>query len=160
MILYYLVTVVGSIFILAGAAVLVGYLYYAVYLQAPLQGPSDDLALTLYLVGHALILSRSFLITDIAHRINKRGDPAQGRVLSAKLLGSPDQALDRYWYELLIGVLPDGKSSSEFNTSVTQLFGANALPRLKPGETLAIKYSHKYKQALVVEDGAFVSLRR
>ena len=160
MILYYLVTVAGAIFMLAGATVLGGYLYYAVYLQAPTQAPSDDLALKLYLVGHALILSRRFLITDVAHRINKRGNPAQAKVLSAKLLGSPDEARDRYWYELMIDVLPDEKGSSKFSTSVTQLFGANALPNLKPGETLPIKYSRKYKQALVVGDGAFKSIRR
>lgn len=160
MILYYLVTVVGAFFMVAGATVLGGYLYYAVYLQAPGQGPSDDLAWKLYLVGHALILSRSFLITDVAHRINERGNPAQATVLSAKLLGSPDVARDRYWYELMIDVLPDGKGSSMFSTSVIQLFGADALPNLKPGGTLPIKYLPKYNQALVVGDGAFISIRR
>lgn len=160
MFLYFLASTIGVLFMLAGVAVVGAYLYFSVYKRMPAAAPSLELAFTLYLVGHALFLFRNYLITDIAHQIKMRGDSGMARILSAKELGSPDEAPDRYWYELHVEVNADDGKPEKFTTSITQLFAEQARTNLHEGATLPVKYSRKHDQAIVVGDNAFVSIRK
>lgn len=160
MILYYLATIASVLFMLAGAAVVGGYLYYFVYLRQLANAPDLSLAFTLYLVGHVLFLFRYYLITDLAHQIKETGSTGKARVLSAKRMGRPLEARNRYWYALSLDIDPDNANEQGFSTELIQLFGPRAWSKLEPGEILSVKYSRKNNLALIVEDDALVSIRR
>jgi hypothetical protein len=160
MILYRLATLIGVGFMLAGGAVLVDYLYRAVVLNLP--GPASALApvFTLYLIGHVLIVVRSHVINDLAHRIRARGETGDARILAAQRIGTPQEARDRHWVALTLHVQPLGGDDAAFDTTVTQLFSAQAASQLTPGSVLPVKFFKKPVQAVVTGEGAFPAIRR
>ncbi|MVW77735.1 hypothetical protein [Bordetella sp. 02P26C-1] len=160
MMLYRLATVAGVGFMLAGGGVLVAYLYQAIYLATPANAPDLSWAFTLYLLGHILIVVRSHLINDLAHRIRHHGESGDARILTAKRIGSPEEGRDRHWYALTLRVQPHRANTSDFDTSVTQLFSAQASARLAPGSILPVKFGDKPAQVVVTGEGAFPAIRR
>lgn len=58
---------------LAAGVVVCRYLFYSVYLRLPTEAPSIQLAFSLYIAGHLLILLCRHFLVDMAHKINKRG---------------------------------------------------------------------------------------
>lgn len=113
--------------------------------------------LVCFFVGIMFFQLRSLIVDFISERLVKTGVQASGTVLVAENCGKQGGDNDQ-WFQLRVAVTPSTDLPQPREVYIEQLFKESALQWLKPGVAVGIRYSPKWRLAIVEHADAYPRL--